>query len=152
MTLTLTRAEQREAAATAKFFERVMEGCGPLNAAIEVGWTPTTLKRRMKDDDFNEALQFAQERRIESVEEVIWGKALEGVRWAAQMVAYNQRSDTWKDVRHINVNRPVGIDPSVVVSVKQAVLEMMSAPDSIASLQPAPKIIEAVAVDVDDNA
>lgn len=149
-TMNLTRAEQKEAGQMSRFFERVLQGCGPLNAAVEVGWSPAELNRKMGDADFAEMLAVIQERRIESVEEAVWAKAREGIRWAAQMVVYNHRSEQWKDVRHIRTERSGELDPGVVASVKQAMLEMMRGDlDSISTMQPTPKAIEAVVIDVD---
>lgn len=149
-TTALTHAEEKQAAQHTRFFERVLEGCGPLNAAIEVGWSPAELKRKMNDPEFAETVNIVLERRLEGVEETIWQKAREGVRWAAQMVVYNHRSEHWKDVRHIRTEHTTTLDPGVVVSVKQAMLEMLRGDaDSIAAMQPQMEAIEAKAVDVE---
>jgi hypothetical protein len=146
---TLTRAEEKQAAQHTRFFERVLEGCGPLNAAIEVGWSPAELRRKMADPEFADTVNIVLERRLEGVEETIWAKAREGVRWAAQMVVYNHRAESWKDVRHIRTEHSTALDPGVVTSVKQAMLEMLRGDvDSIAAMQPPMEAIEATAVDV----
>jgi hypothetical protein len=148
-TAPLTRAEEKEAAQHTRFFERVLEGCGPLNAAIEVGWSPVELDRRMKDPEFADTVSIVLERRLEGVEETVWKKAREGVRWAAQMVVYNHRSERWKDVRHIRTEVATTLDPAVVTSVKQAMLEMLRGDvDSIAAMQPKMDAIEVTSVDV----
>ena len=149
MTATLTRTEEKQAAQHTRFFERVLAGCGPLNAAIEVGWSPAELNRKMKDEEFAETVNIVLERRLEGVEETIWMKAREGVRWAAQMVVYNQRSERWKDVRHIRTEVSSQLDPATVVSVKQAMLEVLRGDvGSISAMQP--QYIEVTAVDVND--
>lgn len=148
-TTSLTRAEEKEAGQHTRFFERVLEGCGPLNAAIEVGWTPAELNRKMKDPEFADTVNIVLERRLEGVEEAIWEAARRGVRWAAQMVVYNHRADRWKDVRHIRTEHSTALDPGVVVSVKQAMLEMLQGDaGAIADMQPQMEAIEATAVDV----
>ena len=147
-TAALTRAEEKQAAQHTRFFERVLEGCGPLNAAIEVGWSPSELNRKMKDPEVSDTVGIILERRLEGVEETIWAKAREGVRWAAQMVVYNHRSERWKDVRHIRTEVSSQLDPATVVSVKQAMLEVLRGDiGSIAAMQP--QAIEVTAVDVD---
>ena len=149
-TVTLTRAEEIEAARMTQFFERVQEGCGPLNAAIEVGWTPAKLDRLMREDDFADLLAIAQERLLEDLEEVVVRKARDGNVKCLQMVLYNQRSEKWKDVRHIKMERSTAADPTLVSSVKQAMVEMMRGDrDAVLAMQPAPKAIEATAVEVD---
>lgn len=148
-TATLTRAEEIEAARMTRFFERVQEGCGPLNAAIEVGWGPAKLDRLMRDDDFSELLGIARERLLEDLEEVVVQKARDGNVKCLQMVLYNQRSEKWKDVRHIKMERSGAVDPGIVSSVKAAMIDVLRAGnDAIAAMQPAPVIIEATAVEV----
>lgn len=149
-TATMTRAEEIEAARMTQFFERVQEGCGPLNAAIEVGWSPARLNALMRDDDFAELLGIARERLLEDLEEVVVRKARDGNVKCLQMVLYNQRSEKWKDVRHIKMERSGALDPSTVTSVKQALIEVLrGSGDAVALMQPAPKMIEATAVEVD---
>lgn len=132
------------------FFERVQEGCGPLNAAIEVGWTPAKLNQLMRDDEFAELLGIARERLLEDLEEVVVRKAREGNVKCLQMVLYNQRSEKWKDVRHIKMERSGALDTATVVSVKAALIDVLrNSGDAVALMQPAPKVIEATAVEVD---
>lgn len=151
MTATLTRAEEIEAARMTRFLERVREGCGPLNAAIEVGWTPAKFRRLERDPEFTELLTIARERMLEDVEEAVVAKARQGNLKAAQMVLYNQRSERWKDVRHIKVDQSGSLDVGVVVSVKQAMIEMLRDGTSVASLQPAPAVIEATSTEPVEN-
>lgn len=146
---TLTRREEIEAARMTRFFERVREGCGPLNAAIEVGWSPAQLRARERDPEFLELLAISQERLLESLEEVVVRKARDGNVKCLQMVLYNQRADKWKDVRHIKMERSGQLDQGVVVSVKQAMLEMIRDNGDITALQPTPVAIEATARDAD---
>lgn len=134
----LTPAEYREIVQTDKFLERIREGCGQLNAAIEVGWTPAGLRQRMKDPEFFDLVQMSEERSLEDVEEVLHRKAKDGNIRALQMVLYNRRGHRWKDVRHIKVERKDALDPGVVLSVKAALAESLrSGSLAVAELQPA---------------
>ena len=146
-TATLTRAEEREAAQMTRFFERVRMGCGPLNAAIEVGWSPRGLEKRTKDPDFADMLAVARERLLEDIEETVIAKARQGNVKCIQMVLYNQRADRWKDVRHIKMESSGQLDQTVVLSVKQAMVELLRDRGSVAALQPAPVALEAIDVD-----
>ena len=149
---TLTRAEEREIQRRTLFLERVREGCGKLNAAIEVGWTPNGLKTRMKDDEFLELVVIAEDRTIEDIEEAVVAQARSGKEWATKMVLYNRRSDKWRDVRHIQTDRPGQIDQTVVLSVKQAMADMLQGGiESVAALQPKPMAIEVASRDADDG-
>jgi len=110
---------------TEAFLEAVRCGTGPTNAAIAVGWSPAKLRRLQSDPEFAELLNIARERRLESYEETLHGLAVAGHFRALQMVLFNERSERWKDVRHIQVSRNDTLDVGVVVSVKNSVLELL---------------------------
>jgi hypothetical protein len=139
---------ERDKRETLLFMEEVRAGTGPLNAALAVGWSPAQLRRKLKDPEFAELVAEARERRIESIEATLYQMAERGHFKAIQMVLYNERADRWKDVRHINVATRSELDVGVVVSVKQAALELLRE-RGVAGLQPAPAAIEASVVDVD---
>lgn len=131
---------------TVVFLEDVLTGTGPLNAAIAVGWSPAKLKRLMKDPEFAEMVDFTLERRLESVEKVLWELARGGHFKSIQMVLYNKRSEEWRDVRHIQVERHDQLDVGVVISVKQAALEVLRE-RGVAALQREPEAIEVTSTD-----
>lgn len=108
-----------------QFLEDVRLGTGPTNAAIAVGWSPAKLRRLQQDPEFVELLSIARERRLESYEKVLHDLAANGHFRALQMVLFNERSERWKDVRHIQVTRNDTLDVGVVVSVKNSVLELL---------------------------
>ena len=118
------------------FLEEVRCGTGPLNAAIAVGWSPAKLKRLQKDPEFVELLDICKERRLEGYEKTLHDLADKGHFRALQMVLFNERSDKWKDVRHIEVERHDTLDIGVVVSVKQSALELLRE-QGVRSMQPA---------------
>jgi hypothetical protein len=129
----MTDREMREVEC---FIESVRGGTGPLNAAIEVGWTPAALKRRMKDPEFVELVELARERRLESIETTLYQMAERGHFKAIQMVLYNERAHRWKDVRHLSVTRSETLDVGIVVSVKEAAKQLLRE-HGVASAQPA---------------
>ena len=108
------------------FLEDVRCGTGVTNAAIAVGWSPAKLRRLQGDPEFLELLTIARERRLESYEKVLHDLAEAGHFRALQMVLFNERSERWKDVRHIQVSRNDTLDVGVVVSVKNSVLELLA--------------------------
>ena len=124
------------------FLEEVRNGTGPLNAAIAVGWSPAKLRRLQKDEEFVELLDICKERRLEGYEKTLHDLADKGHFRALQMVLFNERSDKWKDVRHIEVERHDTLDVGVVVSVKQSALELLRE-QGVSALQPsAPEAID----------
>ena len=129
-----------------EFLEAVRVGTGPLNAGIAVGWSPAKVRRLMKDEDFVEMVEVAKERMLESIEQVLYEMSLRGHFKALQMVLHNERSDRWRDIKHIQIDKRETLDVGVVVSVKRAALETLRE-QGVAALQPAPEIIEATVVD-----
>ena len=102
-TAELTAREERELAESNQFFELLIDGVGPLNAAIEVGWNPAKLKRLQKDSEFREMVAIAREQRLEGYEKTLHDLAAKGHFKALQMILFNERSERWRDVRHISV-------------------------------------------------
>lgn len=107
------------------FLTDVRSGTGPLNAGIAVGWSPAQVRRLMKDPDFAQLVDDSREQLHESIESTLYRIAEAGNIKAIQMVLYNKRSDEWKDVRHIEVQRNETLEVGVVLSVKQAAVEML---------------------------
>lgn len=138
----------RDMRETMVFMEDVRTGTGPMNAAIAVGWSPAKLKRLMQDPGFADLLDVARERRLETVEKTLWELAQGGHFKAIQMVLYNERSEQWRDVRHIQVERHDQLDIGIVVSVKEAALASLREA-GVAAFQMAPAVIEATATDAD---
>lgn len=124
-----------------QFLEAVRTGTGPTNAAIAVGWSPAKLRRLQKDPEFVELLDVARERRLEGYEKTLHDLADRGHFRALQMVLFNERSERWKDVRHIQMTSNETLDVGVVVSVKQSALELLRE-QGVASLQPGTEIID----------
>lgn len=118
----MTDKEIREEEA---FLEAVRLGVGPTNAAIAVGWSPAKLRRLQQDPEFVELLSIARECRLEGYEKVLHDLASAGHFRALQMVLFNERSEKWKDVRHIQVSRNDQLEVGVVLSVKNSVLELL---------------------------
>ena len=127
------------------FLEDVRCGTGPINAAIATGWSPAKLRRLQKDPEFIELLDVARERRLEGYEKTLHDLADRGHFRALQMVLFNERSERWKDVRHIQMTTNETLDVGVVISVKQSALELLRE-NGVAALQPA-NVIDVNVVD-----
>ena len=127
-------------------------GTGPTNAAVAQGWSPAKLRRMQKDPETAELIAVAQERRLETYEETLHQMAVAGHFKALQMILFNQRSQHWKDVRHIQMTANTQLDVGVVVSVKQSVAELIRE-NGVAALQSggALDVLDVVSHDVTDG-
>jgi hypothetical protein len=139
----MTEREQRE---TFTFLEEIRVGTGPINAGVAVGWSPAKVRRLLNDPDFAELVSTAKERLHEDIEATVYRLAKNGHVKAIQMVLYNERSEKWKDVRHINVQQHSTLDIGVVESVKTAARELLRE-QGVAALQQPAAAIEATAVE-----
>lgn len=108
------------------FFERIREGCGRLNAAYEVGWSPKDLRDREKDQSFVEMYSVAVERRLESIEETTFKMAEKGNITAIQMVLYSFGSDRgWRPPQQrVQVEQTTKHQIEVVANARELVLQM----------------------------
>ena len=145
--MTGKKMSDKDVEETAEFLEDIRVGTGPLNAGLAVGWSPAKVHRLMKDEEFVEMMDAAKERRLESIEKTLYVMAEKGHFKAIQMVLHNQRPNEWRDIKHIQIDKRETLDVGVVVSVKQAALDVLR-DKGVAALQPAPEeIIEAEVID-----
>jgi len=107
------------------FVELVAGGVAPINAGIQVGWTPRQLKRELADRDFRELVDAASERLIGSVEETLVAVAKRGNVAAITLFLFNRAPDRWRDVKRIEIKNDLTISLGMVASVKQGALELL---------------------------
>lgn len=139
---------EREAEQHQQFFDLLRTGVRPIHAAVEVGWSPAKLKQLMKDREFMELMDMAEEMLDETVEESLLQSALKGNFRAQQMWLLNRQRAKWRDVRHIEVNSTERLEVGVVLGVKQAAAELLRS-EGVAALQPGGEldIVDAEVVD-----
>lgn len=107
------------------YVELVASGVAPINAAIQVGWTPRQLKKELSDPDFKELADAAAERLIGSVEETLVAVARRGNVAAITLFLFNRAPDRWRDVKRIEIKNDVTVSLGMVASVKQGALELL---------------------------
>lgn len=76
-----------------QFFELLVKGVGPMNAAFSVGWSPAKLREKMRDREFREIVDICKERRLEACEERLFAMATDERHPsfnALQMILYSQ--------------------------------------------------------------
>lgn len=118
-----------------QFLELIRQGVQPINAGIEVGWTLRQIDNMRSDPEFSELIALAQERLVETVEQVVFDRAKLGNRWAAEMVLFNRAPERWAPpTRKVDI-RSHNVQETVVVSVRSTVAELI-AQHGVAALQP----------------
>lgn len=132
MTDLAPRVEDRQ---MRRFLELVADGTGPLNAGLEVGWSPSKTRRLMRDREFAEMVEIAEDQTIESVEKDLVNAAHRGNVRAIQFYLLNRAPERWKDVRHLEVKQTGQLEIGVIHGVKNAALELLQE-KGIEALQP----------------
>ncbi len=109
------------------FMEMILRHVGPKNAAVACGWTLRQLAELERLPQFQEMMAAAQDRRIESVEQVAYELAEKGNVPMIQMILYCQAADKgWRPptqrVSH-HVQGTVAIEK--VEATKEALRQIM---------------------------
>lgn len=121
----MTSAELRNIEECTRFLELIRSGVGPLNAGLEVGWSPAKTRRMLKQPDFAELVSDANDQLDENIQGALARAAQNGNMTAIQMWLYNRRPEEWRDVKRIEVHNQTEISIGVVASVKQAAAELL---------------------------
>ena len=143
---TLTRTPD-ELANWHRFFGRIRDGCGRLNAAYEVGWSPLQLRKLEQDPDFVELYQHAQERCLEDIEETTRRLAKAGNMAAIQMVLYSfGASRGWRPPQQrVSAEVHTTHKVEIVANAKELVMQMLAEGGAEAIERPFVRAIEAEA-------
>lgn len=107
------------------FLLAISEGTPPDLAAHEVNWTPTHLRRQLANSEFASLVRYAQRRRDDGIERVLYDQARKGNMVAIQIILFNRRPEEFRDVKRVEVTTKSTIEVSIVQSVKAAALELM---------------------------
>lgn len=124
----------RELRDRTRFLEDIRCGVGPLNAAVARGWSPRQLDAKMREPEFAELVSVARERKFETLEETMFHMAKDG-HFQALKMSLLQRPDRWRDIKHVQIDQQGTLDVGVVLSVKQAAMELIRE-GGVAALQP----------------
>lgn len=127
-----------------RFIELVAVGVHPLNAGIEVGWTPRHTKAKMKDPEFAELVDLAIDRANASMEEAVYQKGRAGNVTAQMFWLLNRVPERWRDVKRIEVRADHKVSVTAVESVKAGVIELLR-DQGVAAMQEleSPDIVDA---------
>lgn len=133
-----------------RFVELVAQGVSPVNAGIEIGWSPSQTKKALRDEEFADIVAGSIERANASVEEALYARAIAGNVSAMQMWLFNREPDRWRDVRRIEVRSDHRVSITAVESVKAGVLQLLRE-TSVAEMQALEQgdIIDADVIDGD---
>ena len=107
------------------FLDRVARGT-PVNlAGFAVRWSPQRVKQELNDPQFAALVEAAIERSLDSIEETLHRKAVDGNMAAIQMVLFNRRAHRWRDVKRIVVRHEGGVSVQAVAATKAAAIELL---------------------------
>lgn len=117
------------------FLASIAAGVPEMVAGIEIGWTPLQTRARCADPEFAELVRIYKDMSIDYVEKALMKLATGGHLGAIQMVLYNKRSETWRDVRRLEVRTEHTVAPELVTAARDVVLAAL-AKGGVAALQP----------------
>jgi len=140
-----TNEEFDELAAFERWLTLVAEGTPPLNAGVELGWTPQKINKLIADPDVQEMLSYAHARADGSVVKAMHTQAMKGNMTAIQTWLFNRRPEDWRDIRKVVISGDVKVTPALITAAKQAARELLANAD-IKVLQ---QLVEATATDAD---
>jgi hypothetical protein len=143
--LTARQAEERTA-----FIEKLMQGVGPYNAGIALGWSPYKVDQLMRDQEFVALLQFIESAKDEKVETALYRAAASGVLPAIQMWLHARRPDRWLPTKKLQIERHEQVDINIVHSVREAARALL-AEHGPAALQPGGALDDILDADVIDD-
>lgn len=114
-----------EEAAIQEFLGLVQANVSPLDAAIQVGWTPSEYRRRMSDRYFSQLVLEADQVSVARVETKVQQLAEQGVPWAAQLVLYNKAPEKWSDRKRVDVGNVTQVNVTLIETSKEALRAML---------------------------
>jgi hypothetical protein len=117
--------EKGEYARVQEFLVLVQQNVAPLDAAIQVGWTPAQFRRKMGDKDFNQLVLEADQVSVARVETKVQQLAEQGVPWAAQLVLYNKAPEKWSDRKRVDVGNVTQVNVVHIETSKEALRALL---------------------------
>lgn len=118
------------------YLELRKDGVGPIEAGIQVDWTPAKTRQTLADPEFARLVKDSMQRLTETVVHSLIRQARKGNMAAIQMFLYNRDPENWKDRKMINVSGEITTITRVEIGVtKTAVLELL-AERGVGALQP----------------
>lgn len=117
--------ERAEYARMMEFLELVQQNVSPLDAAIQVGWTPREYRKRMGDREFAQLVLEADQVSVARVETKVQQLAEQGVPWAAQLVLYNKAPEKWSDRKRVDIGNVTQVNVTLIETSKEALRAML---------------------------
>lgn len=147
-----TSAADRLALQQIDFMEKVKLGVPLLHAALDVGWSRTKLDRLMRDKDFREQVEDVSTYRDESVEMVLYQKALTGHTESIKMWLENRRPERWRQAQKVDVQLSGGVSIAVVEANRETLRALIEQHGSVAvaALGPGSDILDAEVIEDGD--
>lgn len=117
--------EKAEYAQINELLDLVQQNVSPLDAAIQVGWTPAEFRRKMSDRNFSQLVLEADQVSVARVETKVQQLAEQGVPWAAQLVLYNKAPEKWSDRKRVDVGNVTQVNVVHIETSKEALRALL---------------------------
>ena len=119
------------------WLSKISNGTPPLNAGLELGWSPMEIRRKMERPEMAELIMYAEMEADGQVITAVHKAAKAGNMTAAQFWLLNRRPDEWKDVKRIVVTDSPAVPAATIAAGRELVDAMFGAAPSIEALQDA---------------
>lgn len=107
------------------FLDLVQQNVAPLDAAIQVGWTPAEFRRVMSDRNFSQLVQEQEQVSVARVETKVQQLAEAGIPWAAQLVLFNKAPDRWSDRKRVEIGSVTQVNVVHIETSKEALRALL---------------------------
>jgi hypothetical protein len=92
-----------EMTAKEEFLTLIAQGVAPINAGIQVSWSPAKTRAMLRDAEFAEMVKDMQDCADGEIVQALFSRAKLGNVSAIQMWLFNRKPDEWRDVKRIEV-------------------------------------------------
>lgn len=110
-----------DTAQLSQFLEAISQGMPESHAASLVGWKMSEIRRFRQMPEFLQLISDAETYRDQSVEGVLYERAMKGNVQAIQLWLFNRAPDRWKDVKHIETQQTTVHSIAILDATKQGV-------------------------------
>jgi hypothetical protein len=114
-----------EMTAKEEFLTLIAQGVAPINAGIQVSWSPAKTRAMLRDAEFAEMVKDMQDCADGEIVQALFSRAKLGNVSAIQMWLFNRKPDEWRDVKRIEVRSEHKVQIGMVESTKAAVLDLL---------------------------
>lgn len=110
-----------------QWLDMISKGTPPLNAGVELGWTPRQVRDLCKQAEVIDLITMAQNLADGTVVKAMYDQAVRGNMTAIQTWLFNRRPEEWKDIKRVVVSGDLKVETSTIIAAKEAAKELLAA-------------------------